>query len=105
MEESILMTMHYGQIESGLLELIRDTEAEDVRITEAGDTRITDGAITNIIQGILIATPTLIPWNSQTYYNRSGVWKNLTIYVKHNGTWKQPLAIYKNISGNWKRGQ
>lgn len=95
--------IQYGQFELVSEVQIRITEASDTRITEAGDTRITNDAIGNAAESSMVADPLLIPLASGAYVKVSGVWKLFVPYVKHSGTWQQPNAIYKKISGNWKR--
>lgn len=96
-------TIQYAQFESITDVLERITEASDLRITEAGDTRITNDEIGNTGESSMVADPLLIPLASEPYVRVSGVWKLFVPYVKHSGTWKQPNAIYKKVSGNWKR--
>jgi len=96
-------TIQYAQFESVSEVLERITEASDLRITEAGDTRITNDAINNAAESSLVADPLLKPLASGAYVKVSGVWKLFVPYVKYNGSWQQPNAIYKKISGNWKR--
>jgi hypothetical protein len=95
--------IQYAQFEAVSEELLRITEASDTRITEAGDIRITNEEVGNTVVGSLVANPTLIPLSSEPYVKVSGVWKLFVPYVKYNGAWQQPNAIYKKISGNWKR--
>jgi hypothetical protein len=95
--------IQYGQFQSVFDVLERITEASDLRITEAGDTRITNDELGNTGDSTMVADPTLIPMASEPYVKVSGVWKLFVPYVKYNGTWKQPNAIYKKVSGNWKR--
>ena len=95
--------IQYGQFESVSEIQTRITEASDTRITEAGDIRITNETIGNTVVGSLVANPTLIPLASEPYVKVSGVWKLFVPYVKYNGAWQQPNAIYKKVSGNWKR--
>jgi hypothetical protein len=95
--------IQYGQFESITELMTRITEASDTRITEAGDTRITNDEVGNTVVSSMVADPTLIPLASEPYVRVSGVWKLFVPYVKHNGSWKQPNAIYKKVSGNWKR--
>jgi hypothetical protein len=95
--------IQYAQFESITEELSRSTEANDTRITEAGDIRITNETIGNTVVASLVAEPTLIPLASEPYVKVSGVWKLFVPYVNYNGAWQQPNAIYKKISGNWKR--
>ena len=95
--------IQYGQFESVSEELTRITEASDTRITEAGDIRITNEETGNTVVGSLVAEATLKPLASEPYVKVSGVWKLFVPYVKYNGSWQQPNAIYKKISGNWKR--
>lgn len=104
MEESILMTLHYGQVDQNPQNLIRETEAEDIRITEQGDTRITNELILNQVTSTLSATASLIGFNSQAYVKDGGAWEDLlNVYVKRNGSWVIPDKIYVNENGNWKR--
>ena len=95
--------IQYAQFESVSDVLERITEASDLRITEAGDTRITIDEIGNTGDSTLVADPLLKPLASEPYVKFSGVWKLFVPYVKYNGAWQQPNAIYKKISGNWKR--
>lgn len=53
--------------------------------------------------GTLAADGTDIDFSSTMYYRTAGVWKETIPYVKRSGTWSTPVAVYKNISGNWKR--
>ena len=104
MDEGLLMpTIQYAQVESIVDVQERITEANDFRITEAGDFRITNEGLNNVVVASMVADPTLKPLASEPYVKVSGVWKLFVPYVKHSGTWKQPNAIYKKISGNWKR--
>jgi hypothetical protein len=93
----------YGQFESVSELMTRITEANDTRITEAGDIRITNEALSNTVEGSLVADPTLIPGTKNSYININGTWTVFIPYVKNSGTWQEPNAIYKKISGNWKR--
>jgi hypothetical protein len=95
--------IQYGQFESISEGSTRITEASDTRITEAGDIRITNDSISNIVETSMVADPTLKPLASEPYVKVSGVWKLFVPYVKYNGSWQQPNAIYKKVSGNWKR--
>lgn len=97
--------INYAQVEESIETLTRVTENGDTRITEAGDTRITGEQLSNMIEGSLIANATKIFYNSTAYIKVNGVWKVAILYVKHAGTWKNPDAIYKKQSGNWKRAQ
>lgn len=81
----------------------RITENGDYRITQAGDSRITNDVPTNEIIGSIVANDTYIPFSSTAYYKTGGNWQTSDIYVKHNGNWNPPTAVYKKISGNWKR--
>lgn len=103
MEESILMTMHYGQVESSIAENTRITEGADTRITESGDTRITNELSSNAITSSFTAIGTIIAFASQGYVYQSG-WKTLRdVYVKRNGSWVIPERVYKKENGEWKR--
>ena len=53
--------------------------------------------------GTLAADGTETDFSSTMYYRTGGVWKSTIPYVKRGGTWSEPLAVYKNISGSWKR--
>ncbi len=53
--------------------------------------------------GTLAADGTDIDFSSTMYYRTAGVWKETIPYVKRGGTWSTPVAVYKNISGSWKR--
>lgn len=93
----------FVSVVSGQAIFTRITEGEDTRITEAGDTRITNAVPTNEIIGSIVANDTYIPFSSTAYYKTGGNWKTSDVYVKHNGNWNPPTAVYKKISGNWKR--
>ena len=98
------MTIHYGQVDQNPLQVVRETEANDIRITEQGDTRVTNDFILNSISSTLSATASLIGFNSQAYVRNQGAWENLLqVYVKQNGSWVIPNKIYVNQNGNWKR--
>jgi hypothetical protein len=53
--------------------------------------------------GTLAADGTDIDFTSTMYYKVGASWKTNIPYVKRSGTWVSPTAIYKNISGSWKR--
>ncbi len=96
--------IQYGQVTSGVAEFsVRITEASDTRITEAGDTRITNDETINVIMGSLGAEGTLIVPFREMYYKVSGAWKVAVPYIKDNGTWKEPLAVYVKQNGKWIR--
>lgn len=88
---------------SGQATFTRITESEDYRITEAGDSRITNVIPTNEIVGSMVANDTYIPFSSTAYYKTGGVWKQTDVDTKYNGNWDALQAVYKKISGNWKR--
>lgn len=82
----------------------RATEAGDTRITEEGDVRIVADVLPNAAEGILSASYTYIAFSSTAYVKFNGEWTQFTPTVNNNGTWEDPLAIYKKIdSQNWKR--
>jgi hypothetical protein len=85
-------------------EYIRITEAGDTRITEAGDVRIVADVLPNVATASLSATYTYIAFSSTAYVKWNGEWTTFTPKVKQDGTWDDPLAIYKKIdANNWKR--
>lgn len=53
--------------------------------------------------GSLASDGTKIDFSSTMYYKVGTTWKTTTPYVKRSGVWSTPVAVYKNISGNWKR--
>jgi hypothetical protein len=82
----------------------RATEAGDTRITEEGDVRIVADVLPNAAEGIFSASYTYIAFSSTAYVKFNGEWTQFTPTVNNNGTWEDPLAIYKKIdSQNWKR--
>lgn len=89
--------------ESFVEEATRITELEDVRITESGDVRITDELLFNTGQADLVGIPSKILFNGVPYYKEDGEWKRFEPYVKYEGVWKEPVAVYKKIDGSWKR--
>ncbi len=54
-------------------------------------------------QGTLAADGTETDFSSTMYYKVGSNWKTTLPYVKRSGTWVSPTAVYKNISGSWKR--
>jgi len=85
-------------------EYTRVTEAGDTRITEAGDIRIVADVLPNAATASLNATYTYIAFSSTAYFKWNGEWTQFTPKVKQDGTWDDPLAIYKKIdANNWKR--
>ena len=85
-------------------EYIRVTEAGDTRITESGDVRIVANVLPNAASSLLQASYTYIAFSSTAYVKWNGVWTQFTPKVKQDGTWDDPLAIYKKIDDyNWKR--
>ena len=95
--------VHYGALLTEDEEFTRITEAGDTRIDEAGNTRIViEGG--NIGIGYLEADCTQIVFSSIAYVKWNGEWTTFTPKVKQDGTWDDPLAIYKKIDANtWKR--
>lgn len=93
----------YVTVVSGQATFTRITENEDFRITQDGNNRITNIVPTNEIVGSMVANDTYIPFSSTAYYKTGGNWQTSDVYVKHNGNWNPPTAVYKKISGNWKR--
>lgn len=93
----------FVEVVSGTLEFLRITESEDYRVTESGDSRITNAIPTNEIIGSLVANDTFIPFSSTAYYKTGGVWKQTDVDAKYNGNWDALQAVYKKISGSWKR--
>jgi len=82
----------------------RATESGDVRIAENGDVRIVADVLPNAAEGIFSASYTYIAFSSTAYVKFNGEWTEFTPKVNNNGTWEDPLAIYKKIdSQNWKR--
>ncbi len=82
----------------------RETEAGDTRITEDNDVRIVADVLPNAAEGTISATLTYIAFSSTAYVKYNGEWTQFTPTVNNNGTWEDPLAIYKKIdSQNWKR--
>ena len=85
-------------------EYIRITESGDTRITEQSDVRIVADVLPNAAQGIMDVTYTYIAFSSIAYVKWNGSWTEFTPKVKQDGTWDDPLAIYKKIdANNWKR--
>ena len=95
--------VHYGAISAEDEELIRITEAGDTRVDEADNIRIVViGG--NVGVGSLEADCTQIIFSSTAYVKWNGEWTTFTPKVKQDGTWDDPLAIYKKIDANtWKR--
>ena len=83
---------------------VRVTEAGDTRITESGDVRIVADVLPNAATASLSASYTYIAFSSTAYVKWNGSWTEFTPKVKQDGTWDDPLAIYKKIDDyNWKR--
>jgi hypothetical protein len=83
--------------------LDRLTESGDIRITESGDIRITYSFDPEVSRGTLVSEATRVLFESETYLNVEDVWKLSYPWVKYEGEWQQPIAMYKNVSGIWKR--
>ena len=82
----------------------RITEAGDTRITEASDVRIVADVLPNAAEGIMSLSYTYIAFSSTAYVKWNGQWTEFTPKVKQDGSWDDPLAIYKKIdANNWKR--
>jgi len=82
----------------------RVTEAGDTRITEESDVRIVADVLPNAATASLNASYTYIAFSSIAYVKWNGSWTQFTPKVKQDGTWDDPLAIYKKIDDyNWKR--
>ena len=83
----------------------RITEAGDTRITENSDVRIVvDEIPLNAASGQITSTYTYIAFSSTAYVKWNGQWTEFTPKVKQDGSWDDPLAIYKKIdANNWKR--
>jgi len=91
-----------GILNTGTEDLTRITEAGDTRIDESGNIRI----VTEVSQGegFLEADCTQIFFSSVAYIHYDGEWRTFTPTVKQDGTWDDPIAIYKKIDANtWKR--
>ena len=81
------------------------------RVTEAGDTRVDEDSNVRIViqapnsgESVLYANFSYIQFSSTAYIKWDGVWKQFDPKVKQDGTWDDPLAIYKKIDANtWKR--
>lgn len=104
------VSVDYSFIHGGLFtadpedEYQRITEDGNIRVTEAGDIRIVADILPNAGEGVLQSTYTYIAFSSTAYINYNGEWKLFTPKVKQDGTWDDPLAIYKKIDDdNWKR--
>ena len=82
----------------------RITEAGDTRITEASDVRIVADVLPNAAEGIMSISYSYIAFSSTAYVKWNGQWTQFTPKVKQDGSWDDPLAIYKKIdANNWKR--
>ena len=81
------------------------------RVTESGDTRIDEDNNVRIViqapnsgESVLSADFSYIAFSSTAYVKWNGVWTQFDPKVKQDGTWDDPLAIYKKIDANtWKR--
>jgi hypothetical protein len=93
----------YVSVVSGNEQFLRILESEDYRVTESGDNRITNAIPTNEIVGTMVALDNYIPFSSTAYYKDAGVWKEAVVDAKYNGNWDALQAVYKKISGSWKR--
>ena len=96
-------TVKYVSFISGVATFDRILENEDYRITESNDSRITNDIAVNTIDSTLVAEGTLIPFSSVAYYKEGGVWKTALVDTRYNGNWDALEAVYKKISGSWKR--
>jgi len=93
----------YVEVVSGNAQFLRILESEDYRVTESGDNRITNAVPTNEIIGSMVADEIFIPFSSTAYYKTGGVWKQTDVDAQYNNDWNALQAVYKKISGNWKR--
>ncbi len=96
-------TVKFVNFISGIATFDRILENEDYRITEGGDSRITNEIAVNTVDSTVVADATLIPFSSTVYYKTGGVWKTTLVDAKYNGNWDALTAVYKKISGSWKR--
>lgn len=96
-------TVKYVSVEAGQVEFLRILENDDYRVTEDGNNRITNDVATNEIVSSMVVSGLLIPFTSEAYIRQNGVWKLADIDAKNNGNWNALQAVYKKISGNWKR--
>jgi len=96
--------VHYGSHLGEELTYTRVTEAGDTRLDEDNNVRIVIQA-PNLGEGVLYATFDYIKFSSTAYIKYNGEWTQFTPKVKQDGTWADPLAIYKKIDEqeNWKR--
>ena len=95
--------VHYGAFLDEEINYTRVTEAGDTRIDEAGNVRIVFQPA-NLGESVLSADFSYIAFSSTAYVKWNGVWTQFDPKVKQDGTWDDPLAIYKKIDANtWKR--
>jgi hypothetical protein len=99
------MTIQYGQVKSFFdSDYIRVLEnGTDIRITESSDTRITGLTAVNMSVSSLSAKGTKKGILRDAYIKFSSIWRSTEPYVKHEGVWKEPFAIYIKQSGVWTR--
>lgn len=77
------------------------TEADDM-VAATGTVAVTGTAnITEADDTVQSAILTTSPGSINVRH--AGAWQVLTLWVKHNGSWVQPVAGYVNQSGTWKR--
>jgi hypothetical protein len=82
----------------------RATEDGSVRATEDSDIRIVAEVLPNAAIGVFNATYTYIAFSSTAYVKYNGEWTQFTPKVNRDGSWVDPLAIYKKQDSiNWKR--
>ena len=92
-----------GGFSNADLVAIRDLEnGTDSRITEATDTRVVPFSF-NSGASTIVARPSKIDFSGTMSINVDGTWKTAAPWINRSGTWVRPLAVYKNVSGNWKR--
>lgn len=96
-------TVKYVFFISGVSTFDRITENDDYRVTEDGNNRITNEIAVNVVDSTLVAEATQIPFSSVAYYKQNGVWKVADVDAKNSGNWDALQAVYKKISGSWKR--
>lgn len=82
---------------------IRDLEDSNSRVTEDSNVRITEDSTENTGVGTVLVDATFKRFSNVIYIKNNGVWKITKPYIKYNGNWVEPHAIYKNINGDWKR--
>ncbi len=93
----------FGVYEAVDEEYTRATENGDTRQTESGSDTRSIRFVQNKAEGSILGDPTRILFSGDMYVKDDSTWKDSEVFVKWQGTWDRPEAVYKHTNGAWKR--